>query len=83
MAVAFIKGMQGNDPRYFKTIATPKHFAVHSGPEPLRHGFNVSPSKRDLEDTYLPAFRASVMDGGADSVISIAHSSACLSPDSV
>lgn len=69
MAVAFIEGMQGNDRRYFKTIATPKHFAVHSGPEPLRHGFNVNPSKRDLEDTYLPAFRASVMDGAADSVM--------------
>jgi beta-glucosidase len=69
MAVAFVKGIQGDNSHYLKAIATPKHFAVHSGPEPLRHGFNVNPSKRDLEDTYLPAFRASVMQGGADSVM--------------
>jgi beta-glucosidase len=69
MAVAFIQGMQGNDPHYLKTVATPKHFAVHSGPEPLRHGFDVHPSARDLEETYLPAFRASIMEGEADSVM--------------
>ena len=69
MAIAFIRGMQGDDPHYFKTIATAKHYAVHSGPEPLRHSFNVTPTARDLEQTYLPAFRASVMEGLADSVM--------------
>ncbi len=54
MAVAFIKGMQGNDPTYFKVVATAKHYAVHSGPEPLRHEFDVKPSERDL-DRDLPA----------------------------
>ena len=63
MAVAFIKGMQGNDPHYFKVIATAKHYAVHSGPEPERHRFDVHPSERDLNDTYLPAFRAAVREG--------------------
>jgi beta-glucosidase len=69
MAVAFIQGMQGTDPHYLKTVATPKHFAVHSGPEPSRHGFDVHPSARDFEETYLPAFRASVIEGKADSVM--------------
>ena len=69
LGVAFVTGMQGDDPRYFKTIATPKHYAVHSGPEPMRHRFNVNPSPHDLEDTYLPAFRATVVEGHADSVM--------------
>ena len=69
MAVAFIRGMQGDDPHYFKVIATAKHYAVHSGPEPLRHGFDVKPSERDLKETYLPAFRASIVDAKADSVM--------------
>jgi len=69
MAVAFIKGMQGDDPHYFKVIATAKHFAVHSGPDPLRHQFDVHPSERDLRDTYLLAFRASIVEGKADSVM--------------
>jgi len=69
MAIAFIKGLQGDDPHYFKVIATAKHYAVHSGPEPLRHAFNVTPSRRDLEQTYLPAFRASVMEGKVDSLM--------------
>ncbi|MGH9611746.1 MAG: glycoside hydrolase family 3 C-terminal domain-containing protein [Bryobacteraceae bacterium] len=69
MAVAFITGMQGNDPHYYKTIATAKHFAVHSGPEPGRHSFDVIPSKRDFNDTYLPAFRASIEEAKADSVM--------------
>lgn len=69
MAVAFIKGMQGDDPRYLKTIATPKHFAVHSGPEPDRHTFDARPSEFDLRDTYLPAFRAAVVEGKAGSVV--------------
>ena len=67
--MAFVTGMQGDDPKYFKAIATPKHYAVHSGPEPMRHGFNVKPSPHDLEDTYLPAFRATVVEGHADSVM--------------
>ncbi len=69
LGVAFVTGMQGTDPKYFKVIATPKHYAVHSGPELLRHGFNVNPSPHDLEDTYLPAFRATVVEARADSVM--------------
>jgi beta-glucosidase len=69
LGVAFVTGLQGDDPHYYKTIATPKHFAVHSGPESTRHTFNVNPSPHDLEDTYLPAFRATVMEGKADSVM--------------
>jgi beta-glucosidase len=69
MAVSFIHGIQGDDPLYYKGVATPKHFAVHSGPEPLRHGFNVDVSKFDLEDTYLPAFRSAIVDGKADSLM--------------
>jgi beta-glucosidase len=69
MGVAFIRGLQGDDPRYLKLVATPKHFAVHSGPEPLRHGFNVDVSPHDLEDTYLPAFRAAITEGKADSIM--------------
>ncbi len=69
MGVAFVTGLQGDDPKYFRTIATPKHYAVHSGPEPLRHEFNVDVSPRDLEDTYLPAFRATVTEAHADSLM--------------
>ncbi|HWA95478.1 MAG TPA: glycoside hydrolase family 3 C-terminal domain-containing protein [Terracidiphilus sp.] len=69
MGVAFIEGVQGPDPSHPRAIATSKHFAVHSGPEPLRHGFNVDPSPRDLEETYLPAFRATVTEGHVDSVM--------------
>jgi beta-glucosidase len=69
MGVAFVRGLQGDDPKYFLTISTPKHYAVHSGPEPLRHEFNVDVSPQDLEDTYLPAFRATVVEGHADSVM--------------
>ncbi|HEV2446401.1 MAG TPA: glycoside hydrolase family 3 N-terminal domain-containing protein, partial [Candidatus Sulfopaludibacter sp.] len=69
MAVAFIRGMQGDDPHYYKVIATAKHYAVHSGPESTRHQFDVQPSERDLDDTYLPAFRAAIMEGKADSVM--------------
>ena len=69
MAVAFVSGMQGNDPKYFKVVSTPKHYAVHSGPEPLRHGFNVNVSPHDLEDTYLPAFRAAITETHAQSVM--------------
>jgi len=69
MGVAFVKGLQGNDPKYFKVIATPKHYAVHSGPEPDRHTFNAVINSRDLYDTYLPAFEASIKEGGAYSVM--------------
>jgi len=69
MAVAFVKGMQGDDPKYLKTVATAKHYAVHSGPEPLRHAFNAVPSEHDLEATYLPHFEAAVREGGAYSVM--------------
>jgi beta-glucosidase len=69
LGVAFVEGLQGDDPHYLKTVATPKHFAVHSGPEPERHRFNVDVSSHDLEDTYLPAFRATVTEGHADSVM--------------
>ena len=69
MGVAFVKGLQGDNPHYLKTIATSKHFAVHSGPEPIRHRFNVNPSPYDLEDTYLPAFRATVVQGHVDSLM--------------
>jgi beta-glucosidase len=63
MSVAFVKAMQGNDPDYFKTICTAKHFAVHSGPEPTRHEFNAGPSKKDLWETYLPAFKMLAQEG--------------------
>jgi len=69
MGVAFVTGMQGNDPQYLRVVSTPKHYAVHSGPEPLRHRFNVDVSPHDLEDTYLPAFRATVADAHAQSVM--------------
>src|SRR5438270_1285646 len=69
MGVAFVTGLQGDDPKYFRVIATPKHFAVHSGPEPSRHTVDVAVSKHDMEDTYLPAFRAAVTEGKAESVM--------------
>jgi len=69
MGVAFVKGLQGDDPKYLKTVATPKHFAVHSGPEATRHEVNVSVSRHDMEDTYLPAFRSTVIDGNAQSIM--------------
>jgi beta-glucosidase len=70
LAVQYIKGLQGDDPRYFKTIATPKHYAVHSGPEDKRHYFNAEVSQRDLEMTYLPAFKASIVEAKAYSIMS-------------
>jgi beta-glucosidase len=69
MGVAFVTGVQGGDPDHLRAVATSKHFAVHSGPETLRHGFNVDPSPRDLEETYLPAFRATVTEGHVQSVM--------------
>jgi beta-glucosidase len=69
MGVAFVTGVQGDDLNHLRAVATSKHFAVHSGPETLRHGFNVNPSPRDLEETYLPAFRATVVEGHVQSVM--------------
>jgi beta-glucosidase len=69
MGVAFVTGLQGDDPKYFRVISTPKHFAVHSGPEPSRHTIDVQVSKHDMEDMYLPAFRAAVTEGKAESIM--------------
>ena len=69
LGVAFIQGMQGPDPQLPHVVATPKHFAVHSGPEPTRHFANVFVSPHDLEDTYLPAFRAAIVDAKAGSIM--------------
>jgi len=68
-AKAFVTGMQGDDPKYMRTIATPKHFAVHSGPEPTRHTADVAVTKHDMADTYLPQFRAAVVEAHAGSVM--------------
>ena len=69
MGVAFVKGLQGNDSKYLKTVATAKHYAIHSGPEYNRHAFNVRPDMYDLWDTYLPAFRKLIKTGDAYSVM--------------
>ena len=69
LAVQFIKGLQGDDPKYFKTIATVKHFAVHSGPEPERHFFDARPDERDFRETYLPQFEMGIKEGKAYSVM--------------
>ncbi|HEX4020485.1 MAG TPA: glycoside hydrolase family 3 C-terminal domain-containing protein [Acidobacteriaceae bacterium] len=69
MGVAFVTGLQGDDPKYLKVVSTPKHYDVHSGPESERHSFDVNVSPHDLEDTYLPAFRATVTEAHADSVM--------------
>jgi beta-glucosidase len=69
MGMAFVTGMQGDDPKYYRVISTAKHFAVHSGPEPTRHTVDVQVSKHDMEDTYLPAFRTLVVEGKVDSVM--------------
>jgi beta-glucosidase len=74
MGVAFVKGMQGNDPVYLKTISTPKHYLVHSGPEPLRHKFDINVSERDFWDTYAPAFEACVKEGKAYSIMAAYNS---------
>jgi beta-glucosidase len=69
LAVVYVKGMQGDDPFYLKTVATPKHFAAHSGPEMERWGFDSVVSQRDLRMTYLPAFRACITEGKAASIM--------------
>ena len=65
-----MQGLQGDHPDYLKVVATPKHFAVHSGPEGKRHSFNAVVSRKDLHETYLPAFKACVLEGKAASVMS-------------
>ena len=69
MAIPFIKGLQGNDPKYLKLVATAKHFAVHSGPESTRHSFDVWPSDYDLAETYFPHFKRTVTEAGVYSVM--------------
>ncbi len=69
MGVAYVTGMQGDDPKYYRAIATPKHYDVHSGPESTRHSADVVVSKHDEMDTYLPAFRAAVTEAKAGSVM--------------
>jgi beta-glucosidase len=69
LGVAFVESMQGYDPKYYKVIATPKHYAVHSGPESTRHEANVDVSAYDLWDTYLPAFRATITEAHAYSIM--------------
>jgi beta-glucosidase len=69
LAVQFVKGLQGDDPKYFKTIATVKHFAVHSGPEPERHLFDAKSNERDFRETYLPQFEMGIKEGKAYSVM--------------
>jgi beta-glucosidase len=71
MAVAFVTGMQGSELRYLKVVSTPKHYAVHSGPEPERHAFDAQVSEHDLVNTYLPAFRTSVIEGQAGSIMCV------------
>jgi len=80
MGLQFVKGLQGDNPNYLKVVATAKHFAVHSGPEPSRHVFNATVSERDLRETYLPAFRTLVVDGDVYSVMGAynrLHGQAC------
>ena len=69
MGVEFVKGMQGDDPRYLKVAACAKHYAVHSGPEPKRHQFNAITSQRDLRETYLPAFEAVVKEANVEAIM--------------
>ncbi len=69
IGVAYVQGLQGDDPQYLKVVATPKHFAAHSGPEPERHRFNAQMDERDLRETYLPAFEACIREGKAYSIM--------------
>ena len=74
MGMAFVTGMQGDDAKYLRVVSTPKHFAVHSGPESTRHTVDVKVSKHDEEDTYLPAFRSTVVDAESQSVMCVYNS---------
>jgi beta-glucosidase len=69
LGVAFCRGLQGDDPTYLKVVATPKHYAVHSGPEGLRHSFDAVVSEKDLRETYLPAFEACIVEAKAESIM--------------
>jgi beta-glucosidase len=69
MGLALVRGLQGDDPRYLKAAACAKHYAVHSGPEPDRHGFDAVVDERDLRETYLPAFETLVREGHVESVM--------------
>jgi beta-glucosidase len=69
LGVAYIKGIQGDDPKYLKAAACAKHYAVHSGPEAERHSFNAEVSQKDLWETYLPAFEAAVLEGDVAGVM--------------
>jgi len=69
LGVAYVTGMQGDNPKYYRAIATPKHYAVHSGPEPTRHFADVDVSKHDEVDTFEPGFRAAITEGKAGSVM--------------
>ena len=80
LSLAYIEGLQGNNPKYIKALACAKHFAVHSGPEPMRHVMNMIPSKQDLYDTYLPTFEVDIREGHAGSVMS-AYSALYGKPD--
>ena len=84
MAVQFIRGLQGDDPKYLKTVATAKHYAVHSGPESERHTFDAVIDDRELFDSYLPHFETAVKEGGALSVMcaynSVDGQPACANP---
>ena len=84
LGVAFIRGLQGDDPKYVKAMACAKHFAVHSGPEPERHRFDAAPSERDFYETYLPQFEAAVREGHVGAVMgaynSVYGKPACANP---
>ena len=84
LGVAFIEGVQGNDPKYFKAMACAKHYVVHSGPEPERHSFNVDPPERDFYETYLPQFEMAVREGHVGGVMgaynSVFGEPACANP---
>jgi beta-glucosidase len=84
LGVAFIQGLQGDDPKYIKAMACAKHYAVHSGPEPERHRFDAEPSERDFYETYLPHFEAAVREGHVGAVMgaynSVYGKPACASP---
>ncbi|HWC58613.1 MAG TPA: glycoside hydrolase family 3 C-terminal domain-containing protein [Verrucomicrobiae bacterium] len=84
LGVAFIEGVQGNDPKYFKAMACAKHYAVHSGPEPERHGFNTDPPERDFYETYLPQFEMAVREAHVGGVMgaynSVYGEPACANP---
>jgi beta-glucosidase len=69
IGIAFVRGLQGNDPKYLKTAACAKHYAVHSGPEESRHRFNALPTERDFRETYLPGFKALVETGKVEAVM--------------